>query len=248
MIFRSIIVVAICVAGHLAVIAQTSQPSGNLPSRAESGKAGGAGSQTATPSVTKNTPGLQERNPRYRLRKGDSFDLDFAMTPEFNQVVAIQPDGYITLKGVGSVFVEGQNVPELTETLKAAYAPVLHNPVIAISLKDFEKPYFIASGQVGRPGKYDLRGDLTVTEAVAIAGGFDEKSKHSQVVLFRPAPGGGFEAKLINVKKLLASRNLSEDVQLKPGDMLYVPQNAISKIRPFLPTSGVSAYLGPGVL
>ena len=132
--------------------------------------------------------------------------------------------------------------------MKTAYANILHDPVIAVSLKDFEKPYFIASGEVAKPGKYDLRSDLTVTEAVAIAGGFDEKSKPSQVVLFRPVSGGGFEAKLINVKKLLASRNLSEDIRLQPGDMLYVPQNALSKIRPFLPTSGVSAYLGPGVL
>jgi polysaccharide export outer membrane protein len=193
-------------------------------------------------------PGFQERNPRYHLRKGDSFDLDFAMTPEFNQIVAVQPDGYVTLRAVGSIYVEGQTVPQLTETLKAAYANVLHDPIIAISLKDFEKPYFIASGQVGKPGKYDLRSDLTVTEAVAIAGGFDEKSKHSQVVLFRPVASGGFEAKLINVKKLLASRNLSEDIRLQPGDLLYVPQNALSKIRPFLPTTGVSAYLGPGVL
>jgi len=206
-----------------------------------------ANAPPAGPAATA-APGFQERNPRYHLRKGDSFDLDFSLTPEFNQAVAVQPDGYITLKGAGSVYVEGQTIPQLTDTLKAAYANILHNPVITVSLKDFEKPYFIASGEVARPGKYDLRSDLTVTEAVAIAGGFDEKSKHSQVVLFRPAPGGGFEAKLINVKKLLASRNLSEDPQLKPGDMLYVPQNALSKIRPFLPSSSVSAFLGQGVL
>ena len=192
-------------------------------------------------------PGLHERNPRYRLRRGDTFDLDFALSPEFNQTLAVQPDGYITLKGAGSIFVEGQTVPELTETVKAAYAKTLHDPVIAISLKDFEKPYFIASGQVAKPGKYDLRSDLTVTEAVAIAGGFNGQAKHSQVVLFRPLPGGGYEAKLLNVKKLLASRNLSEDPQLQPGDMLYVPQNAFSKIRPFLPTSSMSAYLGSGI-
>jgi protein involved in polysaccharide export with SLBB domain len=191
-------------------------------------------------------PGFQERHPRYRLRKGDSFELDFSMTPDFNQTITVQPDGYITLKAVGSVFIEGQNVPELTETLKTAYAKVLHEPVIAISLKDFEKPYFIASGQVNRPGKYDLRSDLTVTEAVAIAGGFDEKSKHSQVVLFHPMPGGGFQAKLINVKKLLATHDLTEDVQMQPGDMLYVPQNTLSKIRPFLPNSSVTALLGSG--
>ena len=193
------------------------------------------------------TPGLRERNPRYIVRKGDTFDLDFALSPEFNQTVAVQPDGYVTLKGVGSIFVEGQTVPELTETLKTAYARILHDPVIAIALKDFEKPYFIASGQVQKPGKYDLRSDLTVTEAVAIAGGFNDKAKHSQVVLFRPVQGGGFETKLLNIKKLLASRNLSEDVQLQPGDMLYVPQSAFSKFRPFIPTSSMGAYLSPAL-
>ncbi len=191
--------------------------------------------------------GLHERYPRYRLRKGDTFDLDMALSPEFNQTVAVQPDGYVALKGAGSVHVEGQTIPEVTDTLKVAYASILHDPVISISLKDFEKPYFIASGQVSKPGKYDLRSDMTVTEAVAIAGGFNEKAKHSQVVLFRPLPAGGYEAKLLNAKKLLASRNLSEDLELKPGDMIYVPQSAMSKIKPFLPTSSMSAYLGPGV-
>jgi polysaccharide export outer membrane protein len=208
----------------------------------------GASSSSVAAASTDAAPGLHERYPRYRLRKGDSFDLDFALSPEFNQTVAVQPDGYVTLKGVGSIFVEGQTVPELTETVKVAYAKTLHDPVIAIALKDFEKPYFIASGQVEKPGKYDLRSDLTVTEGVAIAGGFNDKAKHSQVVLFRPVPGGGYEAKLLNVKKLLATRNLSEDVQLEPGDMLYVPQNTLSKIRPFLPTSSMSAYLGSGIL
>jgi polysaccharide export outer membrane protein len=191
--------------------------------------------------------GLHERYARYRLRKGDTFDVDMAFSPEFNQTVAIQPDGFVTLKSIGSVHVEGQTIPELIETLKSSYAGILRDPAISISLKDFEKPYFIASGEVGRPGKYDLRSTLTVTEAVAIAGGFSEKAKHSQVVLFRPLPAGGYEAKLLNAKKLLASRNLSEDLQLQPGDMIYVPQNQISKIKPYLPTSSMGAYLGPGM-
>jgi polysaccharide export outer membrane protein len=173
--------------------------------------------------------------------------LDFALSPEFNQTVAVQPDGYVTLKGVGSILVEGQTVPELTETLKTLYAKMLHDPVITVALKDFDKPYFIAAGQVTKPGKYDLRGPLTVTEAVAIAGGFNEDAKHSQVVLFRPASNGMFETKLINVKKLLASRNLSEDVYLRPGDMLYVPQSAFSHFRRYIPTSSMGAYYNPAI-
>jgi polysaccharide biosynthesis/export protein len=207
----------------------------------------GAGSSSIAVTSTYTTAGLHERNPRYRLRRGDTFDLDFELSPEFNQTVAVQPDGYVTLKGIGSIYIENQTVPELTETVKIAYAKILHDPVITVALKDFEKPYFIAAGQVAKPGKYDLRSDLTVTEAVAIAGGFNDKAKHSQVVLFRPLPGGGYEAKLLNVKKLLATRDLSEDVQLQPGDMLYVPQNELSKIRPFLPTSSMGAYYNPAI-
>lgn len=208
--------------------------------------AGASVSEQPIPAATpRTTPSLLNRNPRYQIRRGDSFDLDFTLSPEFNQNVAVQPDGYVTLKGAGSIFVEGQTVPELTETLKVAYAKVLHNPIISVSLKDVEKPYVIVTGQVGKPGKYDLRSSLTVTEAVAIAGGFNEKAKHSQVVLFHPTPNGLVEAKLINVKKLLASRDMSEDIHLQPGDMVYVPQNAFSKFQRYIPTSSMGAYYNP---
>jgi polysaccharide export outer membrane protein len=192
-------------------------------------------------------PGLHARDLRYRLRKGDSFDLDFQLSPEFNQTLVVGPDGFVTLREAGSLHAEGQTIPELTENVTTAYAKILHNPVISVGLKDFDKPYFIASGEVTKPGKYDLRGPLTVTQAVAIAGGFNENAKHSQVVLFRPTQDGVFEAKLVNVKKLLASRNLSEDVFLEPGDMLYVPKSAYSKIRPFIPTASMGAFYNPAL-
>jgi len=210
--------------------------------------AAGADSSSVPAASANASPGFQERHPRYQLRKGDTFDLDFAFSPEFNQTLAVQPDGFVTLKGIGSIFVEGKTLPELTDSLKTVYAKILHDPVIEVSLKDFDKPYFVAAGQVEKPGKYDLRSALTVTEAVAIAGGFNEKAKHSQVVLFRPVAKGGFEAKLLNIKKLLAARNLSEDVQLQPGDVVYVPQNTFSKIRPFIPSSSIGAYVGSAVL
>jgi polysaccharide export outer membrane protein len=189
--------------------------------------------------------GFQERNPRYGLRKGDSFDVDFAFSPEFNQTVVVQPDGYITLRGAGSMRVEGQTIPELTETIKKAYANILHNPVVTVALKDFEKPYFVAAGQVGKPGKYDLRSDLTLVEAVAIAGGFTQNSKHSQVVLFRRVSDQLVEARLFNVKQMLQSRDLSEDAHLRPGDMIYVPQNMISKIQRFITMPSTGMYFDP---
>lgn len=188
---------------------------------------------------------LHDRTPRYRLRSGDSFDLQFAFSPEFNQTVTIQPDGYITLKSVGTIMAEDLTIPELTANITKAYSGILHDPVVTIDLKNFEMPYFVVSGQVGKPGKFELRSDLTVTEGVAIAGGFTTASKHSQVVLFRPGANGMTEARVINVKKLLRSRDLAEDVHLRPGDFIYVPQNRISKIERYLPTSSLGLYGNP---
>jgi polysaccharide export outer membrane protein len=184
-------------------------------------------------------PALAQRYPRYLLRPSDMLQITFPISSEFDQTVAIQPDGFISLRGVGELYVEGKSIPELTEALRKAYEQFLHEPVINVELKDFEKPYFIAGGEFGRPGKYELRGDTTVAEAVAIAGGFTDRAKHSEVVLFRRAPDGWAEAKRLDVKQMLASRDLTEDIHLRPGDLIYVPKNKLSKIRQFIPNTGM---------
>jgi polysaccharide export outer membrane protein len=191
------------------------------------------------------TPVLQHRNRRYQLHSADVLELNFPFTPEFNQTVTVQPDGYITLRSVDSIKVEGQTLPELTNSLRAAYAKILHDPVINVELKDFEKPYFIVGGEVGHPGKFELRGDTSATEAVAIAGGLRDSAKHSQVVLFHRVPDGWAQVKKLNMKKMLKEGNLDEDAYLQPGDFLYVPKNTMSKIARFIPTSSVGMYTNP---
>jgi len=193
-------------------------------------------------------PQLQHRNRRYQLHSADVLELNFPFTPEFNQTVTVQPDGYITLRGVDSIRVEGQTLPELNDSLRAVYGKILHDPVINVELKDFEKPFFIVGGEVGHPGKFDLRGETTATEAVAIAGGLRDSAKHSQVVLFHRVPDGWVQVKKLHMKKMLKDANLDEDAYLQPGDFLYVPKNTMSKIGRFIPTSSLGLYANPCVL
>jgi len=188
-----------------------------------------------------------DRRPLYRLSKTDTVEIGFTFAPEFNQTVTVQPDGFIALKGLDDLYVEGMTVPELRQAIRRAYSASLHDPEVTAVLKDFNKPYFIAGGQVARPGKYELRGDTTIVEAIATAGGFTGEARHSQVVLFRRISEETCEAKLLNVKRMLSARDLREDIHLRPGDMLFVPQNAISKIRQYLPVSEVGAHWNHGI-
>ena len=185
------------------------------------------------------------RHPLYRLRKSDVVEIKFTFSPEFDQTVTILPDGFVTLTSIGSLAAEGLSIPEFADSLRGAYAGILRDPEISVVLKDFDHPFFVAGGQVGRPGKYELRSPTTLSEAIAIAGGFTEQAKHSQVVLFRKISDGVVESHIVNLKAMLASRNLEEDLELKPGDMLFVPQNKISKIRKFLPVASLSTFFTP---
>ncbi len=224
-----------CAAGQVADAVGTPGRGSKLPSEGAA----------ATGQDETNRPMLQHRNPRYRLSPGDVLDLLFSFTPEFDQTVTVQPDGHINLRGVGDLYVEGQTEPELTQVLQAAYKRILRKPVITVQLKDFQKPYFVVAGEVEHPGKYDLRGETTLTQAVAIAGGFTERAKHSQVLLVRRISDGRAEVKKFDLKHMLRGEDLSEDLPLRSGDMMLVPKNAVASIRRFIPTASIGLYFNP---
>jgi polysaccharide biosynthesis/export protein len=194
-------------------------------------------------------PVAAQRNPRYRINREDILTLVFPLSPEFNQSkVMVQPDGYITLQGVGSLYVLGLTVPEAVQAVKLAYSKTLHDPIVDIDLADFQKAYFVVLGQVAKPGHYDLRYDMTVTEAVAVAGGFSSTAK-TQVFLYHRSQAGWIEAKELKLKDILHGKNVSEDVSIRPGDMIFVPEKTITKIRKYIPYSvGSGLGLNPASL
>ena len=179
-------------------------------------------------------PALQTREPHYRVNKTDVLQLTFTFTPEYDQNVTVGPDGYIVPRGVGDIYVEGKTLPEVTAALQKAYAKILHDPLISVIPTTVVPAYFIAGGEIGKPGKYTFQGDTTVSQAVQIAGGFTADAKHSQVVLYRRINNDWVQGQRIDVKKMLKDGNLAEDLHLQNGDMLYVPKNFISKVQPWL--------------
>jgi polysaccharide biosynthesis/export protein len=204
----------------------------------------GAGTGQTPPGIaTLNNPVLQQRNPRYKIMWNDVLNVSFALTPELTQTVKVQPDGFITLRGIGSFYAQGMTVPELVEAVKKNSANILHNPIVDVDLVDFQKPFFVVAGQVNKPGQYDLRADITVSEAIAFAGGFLPTAK-TQVLLYHRVSDNWVEVKNLKLKDILSGKNVEEDVQMRPGDMIFVPEKFIAKFRKYVPYSP-GFYLNP---
>ncbi|HTV53809.1 MAG TPA: polysaccharide biosynthesis/export family protein [Terriglobia bacterium] len=216
-----------------------------------------AGQQTAAPSRTRpvqvvaanqtsaTQPQLQQRYPRYVIKRQDVLLVSFPLSPELNQTVTVQPDGYINLQGSGSVHVEGLTVPEMVEALKKAYVDTLNNPIIDVDLEDFQKPMFTVSGQVGKPGQYELRAPTTVAEAIAVAGGLQPTAK-TQVFLFHKANNDWFQVEKLNLKDVLDGKKVNEDATIQPGDMVFVPEKFIANFKKYVPyTVNAGTYIQP---
>jgi polysaccharide export outer membrane protein len=227
------------VSASIWLLSATALAVAQAPQSPENASHASATSTPSGPAETLPDPSGYERwaSGRYRLTASDVIEVTFPYVPEFDQTLTVQPDGYVTLKGVGEIRAQSRTVPEFRQLLLEAYTPILRDPVVTITLKEFEKPYFIATGEVKNPGKFELRGALTVTQGLAVAGGNTPIAKHSQVVLFRRYSEELVETKQIDVKKMMASKDLSEDYLLRPGDMVYVPKSVMAQLKPFIPTA-----------
>jgi polysaccharide biosynthesis/export protein len=218
---------AATMAGQGPAAPPSSQPAGT-----------GMSSQPAT-----SQPQLQQRYPRYVIQRQDVLLISFPLSPELNQTVTVQPDGYITLQSAGSLHVQGMTVPDMVEGLKKAYTGILHDPIINVDLEDFQKPFFTVTGQVGKPGQYELRSDITVAEAVAVAGGLAPSAK-TQIFLFHRTSNDWFQVEKLNLKDVLNGKKANEDAVIRPGDMVFVPEKFITNFKKYVPyTLNAGTYL-----
>jgi polysaccharide export outer membrane protein len=182
---------------------------------------------------------------RYRLQPGDVLEVQFRYSPEFNQTLTVQPDGYVSMDIGGELKVAGLTVEQTRMAILRKASERLQNPVATIVLKEFQKPYFVVSGEVNTPGKIEMRERVTALQAIMLAGGMKEAARSSQVVVFRRINSDMAEVKLLNLKSIRRTADLENDLTLQPGDMVFVPRDKISKIERFMKLANVAAFMAP---
>jgi polysaccharide biosynthesis/export protein len=187
---------------------------------------------------------LQQR-PRYTLHPGDTVDLTLRFTPEYNQSLTVQPDGFINVNLIGDVKVSGLTLDQAHDMIVEKLSVPLNKPELNLVLKEFQHPYVVVGGEVQTPGKIELRQDMTAMQAVLLAGGFKATARDSRIVVFRHIDSNNGEVKILNLHKIENRKDLERDMALQAGDMILVPQNRIATFSRYMDAVHFSTYMSP---
>ena len=158
----------------------------------------------------------------YRLGPNDVLGITVYRESELSRTVRVSSDGCISYPLLGKVKVEGLTVFELENDLTERLKKYLKNPQVTVFIQRYST--ITVSGQVEKPGAYPLKEDLTVIEAISLAGGFTKIAARNDVKIMRVEDG---KKKTIRVKVADISKkgDLTQDVPLKRGDVVFVPES-----------------------
>jgi polysaccharide biosynthesis/export protein len=187
-------------------------------------------------------PQLSTRDARYHLHSGDVIGINYRYSPEYDAAATIHPDGYADFPMLGELKLSGLTVDQARQQIVEKANTRLNDPEVSVILKEFEKPYYVVGGEVGTPGRYEIRGPLTALRAVEIAGGIRETGKANQVVLIHPINETDATTRLINIKKIMKKGDISEDASVEPGDIIIVPKTKLARVEPYVKLANPGSY------
>src|ERR1700761_2116157 len=183
--------------------------------------------------------------PRYLLRPGDTLELQYRLTPEFNQTVSVQPDGYVDLNVVGEVQVTGLTVTQAHDLIVSKESERLNNPELNLILEEFTHPYVVVAGEVAKPGQIEIRDNMTALSAILLSGGFTQSAKSGQVIVFRKVNDTIDEVKVLSLTRVEKTAQLEHDMALQPGDLILVPHDKISRLQHYMQATNVGVFINP---
>ncbi len=169
----------------------------------------------------------------YRIAANDLLEISVYQEPDLSKTVRVSSDGTITYPLLGDISVVGLTARRLEEKLRDLLEKdYLVNPQVSVFIKEYAKISVL--GEVKRPGSYELKANLTVIQAIALAGGFTEKADQANIILSR-GEGAEKENIPIDTSKIGVESDGNANIALQPDDVIIVGElgmvSVIGKVR-----------------
>ena len=179
----------------------------------------------------------------YRLGPEDVISVDVFNQPRYSRTgITIPPSGRISLSLIpGGVFVNGKTVDEVAEVIKKKYDEYIIEPQVTVSLDKASSYRYSVIGDVAQPGIRLMNHRMTVTEALAEAGGVLPTGDKSKVVVLRRGANAVPVPIIVNVSAIYKGR-AADNTYLVPGDQILVPGNKLKKWQQIMSFSNVLSF------
>lgn len=152
----------------------------------------------------------------FTLSREDVVEISVWKEPDLSRTVPIRPDGRITLPLVGDVQAEGLRPADLQASVQKALAPLVHDPRVTVIVHDVNGSRVFVTGMVAHPGAFPLRSDMTVLQALAMAGGLAEFADRGSIAVVH---SDGHRS-VVDYEDLV---NGKSRLSLSSGDTVVVP-------------------------
>ena len=190
-------------------------------SETPAGQSSGTGPDTLAKATEKSSLIV---TPDYIIGPEDVLEITVWKNQDLSKVVAVRPDGRISLPLIGEVTAVGKTPVQVTEDISLKLKEYKENPQVSIVLKEVNSYDIIVLGEVAKPGKYPLKSKTTLLQGISIAGGFTAMAARNKLVVFRfGVNGGGQERVKASYDDIVLRDGSLQNIELKPGDTVVVP-------------------------
>ncbi len=157
----------------------------------------------------------------YRLGPGDKIRIEVYKDLQLSQSAQVRPDGKVTMPLIGDLTASDQTPIQLRNTITEALKEYMTNPSVTVIVVEVAVPTAYVMGEVKQPGAIQLQRDITVLQALALAGGLSDFADANDIRVLRPK-AGTVETIAFRYKDALKGSSQSQ-MLLRPGDTVVVP-------------------------
>jgi polysaccharide biosynthesis/export protein len=156
----------------------------------------------------------------YVIGVADVVAISVLDNRDLDSVASVNPGGKISLPLIGEVQAAGLTAAELTRRLTDEYAKKVRSPVVTVSLREVNSYRFYFVGKVARPGMYTSRSEVTLLQAISIAGGVLDGADLAQAYVAR-----GKARVPVDFVRLMRQGDLTQNITLNADDTIVLPDN-----------------------
>jgi polysaccharide export outer membrane protein len=172
--------------------------------------------------------------PAYKAQVGDLLDVRLFLNPELNEEVAVRPDGMISTTLAEDVPAVNRTPVEISADLRRRYTANLKDPKISVIVHSFAPNRIYVAGEVVNPGEFVTVGpNLTISQAIARAGGVKLSAQRARVFVIRRGPNDTPQAFAVDYMNVISGTSPAADARLAQYDVVYVPRTGVYEVWTF---------------